>query len=350
VVVIAADIGTHGEPAALNTTTRHKKPISRASPITFLAFLLLSSPSSSSSSSYNNNSYRYRNNYHGGSSSGSGGFLIGTIIFLALLLLLCACMFFLASHSRKSLARSFQKAVDEHREVVGRKCAGDDGDVAGNTIQQHDNYENKNQDQCNPPYSTTIFGSPPATADLVATYVASYQEGGKLCNTHTNMVFTSLRPTGGRGFAIDGSGSDSDGTFDIIEGLIAPDGQAYWIEQQGSRQILSTGVFTNTAKTTNSMGVYGGIDEHAGTVSAFFKGQWQSSNGFAASYVSYALDKTHHHHQQQQQQQQQHAAVVTTATTPTTTAITTHHEHAFDCHFSDAAAVGVAQQYRPTYY
>jgi uncharacterized membrane protein len=324
------------------TTTRHKKQLSRASHIFGLLLSFLSS-SYSSSSSYNNNSYR--TNYHGSSSSGDGGFLLGTFIFLAVLLLLCACMFFLASHSRKSLAQSFQKAVDEQREVVGRKCASGD--------------ENKNQEQCSPPYSTTIFGSPPATVDLVATYVASYLEGGKLCNTRTNMVFTSLQPTGGRGFAIDGSGSDSDGTFDIIEGLMAPDGQAFWIEQQGSRQILSTGVFTTTAKTTSSIGVvHGVIDEHAGMVPVFFKGQWQSSNGFAASYVSYALDTAY--------QQQQHPAVVATATTPTmTTAITTHHEHdiehdaagrppaasaAFDYHAPDAAAVGVAQQYRPTYY
>jgi hypothetical protein len=227
--------------------------------------------------------------------------------------------------------RSFPKAVDKQRKVVGRKCAAGDGDVAGNTI-QHDDDENKKPEQCSPPEPPVIItnssnnddiGSPPATAHLVAPYMASYWEGGRLCYLSTIMVFTSLQPTGRRGFAIDGSGSDSDGTCNIIEGRMAPDGQAYWIEQQGSRKILSTGVFTTTAKTTSSsMTVDSGIDEDAGTAPVFFHGQWRSSNGVAAKYINFALDQTN--------QKQQPVAVVTTASTTATTATTAntmHQEH-----------------------
>jgi hypothetical protein len=216
-----------------------------------------------------------------------------------------------------------------------------------------DDDENKYQNQtCDPPYPQAIvasnnhhddtIGSPTATTTekLVGTYTASYRENGKLCNSRTNMVFTSLRPTSGRGFAISGSGSDSDGTFDIIEGLMAPDGQAYWIEQQGKRQILSTGVFTTTAtKTTSSMMTAddsGIIDEYAGTtVPVFFQGQWQSSNGVVASYDNYALDTTTNQHDIE------HGAAAGGAPAAA---------YAFGYNALDAAAVGVAQQYRPTYY
>jgi hypothetical protein len=258
---------------------------------------------------------------------------------------------------RKScLVRSLPKAVDKQRKVVGRKCAGSgNGDVPGKTI-QHDDDENKKQDQGDPPDRTTAIdassssssssssnngdiGSLPATAHLVATYVASYREGGKLCNLRIKMVFTSLQPTGGRGFAIDGSGLDSDGTCNIIEGRMAPDGQAYWIEQQGSRQILSRGVFTTTAKTTCCMTVRGGIDEDGGIVPEFFHGRWRSSNGVAASYINFTLDQTN--------QEQQPVAVVTKASTTTaattaTTANTMHQEHDTESGTAERAPVAAA--------
>jgi hypothetical protein len=255
--------------------------------------------------------------------------------------------------------------VAEQRELVGRKCAGGgdnyDNVVTDKTIQQHDDDddENKNQNQCDPPFPQAIIASnnnhddiigssTATTTELVGTYTASYRENGKLCNTRTNMVFTPLRRStgGGRGYAIDGSGSDSDGTFDIIEGLMAPDGQAYWIEQQGSRKILSTGFFTTTAaKTTSSMMTVDGgiIDEYAGTtVPVFFQGQWQSSNGVAASYDSFTLDTTTN--------QQQHGAVVEHDIEHGAAGGAPAAAYAFGYSAAEAAAVGVAQQYRPTYY
>jgi hypothetical protein len=265
--------------------------------------------------------------------------VLSSVFWLPLLILPCYAFIML----RKScLVRSFPKAVDKQRKVVGRKCAGGDCDVAGKTI-HHTDDENKKQEQCDPPYPQAtvasnnnhndIIGSPTAsTTELVATYVASYEENGKLCYLRTNMVFTSLRSTGGRGFAIDGSGSDSDGTCNIIEGRIAPDGQAYWIERQGSRRILSMGFFTTSTKMTSSL-FHCGIDEDAGTVPEFFHGRWRSSNGVAAFYDSFALDTKN--------QKQQPVAVVTTASTATT-ADTMHQEHDIESGASERAPAAAA--------
>jgi hypothetical protein len=188
----------------------------------------------------------------------------------------------------------FEAAVEKPRDAVGRKCnsnnnsnnnsnstttsiAGKSSTATGTSC--HDDVE-KNQQ-----YDPAIIGSDdeyfrPPPAAISETYTASYRESGNDCHTRTNLIFTPLLPPS-NGLSIGGSGSDSDGTFHIGDGQVAPDGQAYWIEYryQCDRQILSTGTFTTTTVNNNS-------DEN--TVQVSFQGRWRS-NGVMALCPTVAL-------------------------------------------------------------
>lgn len=94
-------------------------------------------------------------------------------------------------------------------------------------------------------------------------YVGYYRENYVSCHSRAFLTFQPVTYPGSSGWHILGKGRDSDGPFTIEEGLLAPDGQAYWIETQGSdrtvRRVLNTGKFYFAA--------------------ARYHGRWHADNG-----------------------------------------------------------------------
>lgn len=98
------------------------------------------------------------------------------------------------------------------------------------------------------------------------TYHSEYLENGRVCKTTTLLNFTPVE--NGRGYTIDGSGTDSDGTFSIIEGKLSPSGSAYWVEESGPRLVLTRGRFNCDSS---------------------FSGGWTANNGVKSKYRNFQL-------------------------------------------------------------
>ncbi|KAL7570634.1 hypothetical protein ACA910_014908 [Epithemia clementina (nom. ined.)] len=122
------------------------------------------------------------------------------------------------------------------------------------------------------------------------TYHARYIEQNKWFNLETHMHFTPAK--NGKGWTISGHGHDADGQFTITEGFVSPNSSsllkaegvtsnasaaksdtainAYWVEDQSNRQILSTGTFD-----------FGAYND--------FSGSWKATNGTGGRYHGFQL-------------------------------------------------------------
>ena len=107
--------------------------------------------------------------------------------------------------------------------------------------------------------SEIVGGAPPSGC-----YVHEYYENGKQCSGHLNLTVNQYDNK------LSGSGRDSDGPMTVEEGQVNPsNGVCYWIEGQGARRVLTTGIFTPNGKLA--------------------EGKWIASNGVSANYTRFEL-------------------------------------------------------------
>ena len=98
-------------------------------------------------------------------------------------------------------------------------------------------------------------------------YQATYTEGLSTFTSSINLTFKRDYA----GWKIEGQGRDNDGTFQVVDGLLSPCGQIYWLEMQGDRQVLNVGQWN--------------------FVDGTFKGNWYESNGMEGSFCRFVLLK-----------------------------------------------------------
>jgi len=101
---------------------------------------------------------------------------------------------------------------------------------------------------------------PPSSVILLS----SYQENGKMHSTRTELHFEDRSLQSKCYWHVSGKGDDDDGSFRILDGLLAQDGTAYWVEEQGKLRVLNFGTFDWRRMS--------------------FGGQWRAENGKRATY------------------------------------------------------------------
>ena len=74
-------------------------------------------------------------------------------------------------------------------------------------------------------------------------YRGLHQEGQYRCYSWTDIKFQPTKRGQTMFWKMTGTGSNTKGDFEITEGWVVPSGKAYWLERQGSRQILHMGSF-----------------------------------------------------------------------------------------------------------
>ena len=79
-----------------------------------------------------------------------------------------------------------------------------------------------------------------------------------------------LSNTSNNCWTILGEGKDADGDFEVTQGRLAPNGEAFWIEKQGKRHILVRGSFSR---------------EH----DKLYGGEWTADNGISGRFTRFVL-------------------------------------------------------------
>lgn len=112
------------------------------------------------------------------------------------------------------------------------------------------------------------FGPHQSEGPVSGTYNSSYSENGRTCKSTVYLAFET-EPKSLSGWIVRGHGHDADGGFRVTEGRVAANGEAYWIEKQGSREVLNSGCFDFKSST--------------------FCGQWLASNGVKSKFTYFKL-------------------------------------------------------------
>ncbi|KAL7570629.1 hypothetical protein ACA910_014903 [Epithemia clementina (nom. ined.)] len=224
-----------------------------------------SSYRSSSSSPYYGQHYYFNHRNYGNHTNddyyGSDGECIACVVFVMIVIVgIAVCLGYMVWRSVQDLG-SYRKAYYKAKRIVDRSSERSSAIVDSD--------------------------SPCPTS---GTYHAKYMEQNQWFNLETHMHFTPAK--NGKGWTISGHGHDMDGQSTITEGFLSPylastleaEGvnsnasavksdtaiNAYWVEDQGNRQILSTGTF--------DFGAYNN-----------FSGSWKATNGTGGRYHGFQL-------------------------------------------------------------
>jgi uncharacterized membrane protein YgcG len=267
-----------------------------------------SSSSSSSSSSAEEDAF----------STMLGGDIVGQRIYLVIvgivlgtwiMYMICTC------RTKRIQKKAFEHKVELMKQEVVLDCENK------NNNNNHNNHNHNNNNNTNTHAATDMIDTIIAPFDTSGSslslsskqqqqqqqlcspvngrYESTYMKPWETCKSHVYMTFSTRHDDGGKGWIIDGTGVDHEGSFNIIEGLVSESGKAYWIEKKCDNDEMSRSSGRGGGSgSSSSLALPGVLSVTSGTFhlpfmrdcsNTCFNGSWHADNGTRGIYWSFRM-------------------------------------------------------------